>query len=169
VALEGAGEAAAAKRSLRAAKRRAGPRLRARFTSASNPLEDYRLSLISQAMRVRQKREGIAVASDRAIAERFREENRIDPAVLPPELRALAPLAQKWGLGDDAARAYLLRRATRQEKAELRAAMKSHGERIATWLDSLGTEGIVTPEAGCFLYLLEGCAELGLAIGPTRG
>jgi hypothetical protein len=87
---------------------------------------------------------------------------------LPEDLRDLVPLAQTWGLGDDVARAYFLRRATREDKAELRAAMMSHGDRISAWLDSLGPEGIVTPEAGCFLYLLEACAELGLWIGATR-
>jgi len=168
VALEGAGEEAAARRALRTAKRRAGPRLKARFTRASNPLEDYRLALLTQATRVKQKREGVAPLSDREIAERCREENRLDPKLLPQKLRPLVPVAEKWGLGDDIARGYFLRRATRQEKAALRAAMQAHGQRISAWLDTLGPEGIVTPEAGGFLYLLEGCAEIGIAIGRTR-
>jgi len=142
--------------------------LRARFTRASNPLEDYRLSLITQVTRLRKNREGIVPSTDREIAERCRLENRADPAKVPEDLRALVPLAQRWGLGDDVARDYFLRRATREDKAQLRAAMKAHADRIRAWLDSLGPEGIVTPEAGCFLYLLEACAEFGLTIGKTR-
>ncbi len=168
VALEGAGEAAASKRALATAKRQAGPRLRDRFTRASNPLEDYRFSLIGQVTRVRKHREGIAPVSDREMAEGCREENRADPARVPEDLRALVPLAERWGIGDDVARGYFLRRATREDKAALRAALASHADRISGWLDSLGPEGIVTPEAGCFLYLLEACAELGLRPGKTR-
>jgi hypothetical protein len=166
VALGEAGDEAGAARALDEAKERAGPRLKSRFTSGSNPLQDYRTALLGEVVRVRKAREGLITPSERDEAEAARAENQADPARVPEDLRGVLPLALKWGVGDDGAREYFVRRATRSEKAELRAALSAHGPRIAAWLDSLGPEGIVTPEAGSFLFLLEACAELGLDVPP---
>jgi hypothetical protein len=166
VALGEAGDAAGAARALEEAKERAGPRLKSRFTSGSNPLQDYRTALLGEVVRVRKAREGLVTPSGREQAEAARAENQADPTRVPEDLRAVLPLALKWGVGDDGAREYFVRRATRSEKAELGAALSAHGPRIAAWLDSLGPEGIVTPEAGSFLFLLEACAELGLDRPP---
>ena len=57
VAFEKAGETSAGQRALDAAKAVAGPRLKRRFTPGSNPLEDYRSSLLEEALNLRQKRE----------------------------------------------------------------------------------------------------------------
>ncbi|HEX9187961.1 MAG TPA: hypothetical protein VGB87_12855, partial [Vicinamibacteria bacterium] len=166
VALAEAGDEAGAARALEEAKARAGPRLRSRFTSGSNPLQDYRTALLGEVVRVRKAREGLITPSEREQAEAARAENQADPDRVPEDLRGVLPLALKWGVGDDGARAHFVRRATRSEKAELRASLSAHGPRITAWLDSLGPEGIVTPEAGSFLFLLEACAELGLDVPP---
>ena len=64
VALEKAGDAAAARRALEAARAVAGPRLKDRFTPGSNPLEDYRYALLKEVTRLRTRREGIVPVSD---------------------------------------------------------------------------------------------------------
>jgi hypothetical protein len=166
VALGETGDEAGSARALETAKARAGPRLKRRFTSGSNPLQDYRTALLGEVARVREAREGIERVSERELAEAARAGNRADPSRVPEELRAILPLALKWGVGDDGARDYFVRRATREEKAELRAALDAHGDRITAWLDSLGPEGIVAPEAGCFLFFLEAGAEMGLDRPP---
>jgi hypothetical protein len=166
VALAESGDEAGAAGALEAAKARAGPRLKSRFTRGSNPLQDYRTALLGEVVRVRKAREGLITPSERDEAEAARAENRADPARVPEDFRPLLPLAMKWGVGDDGARGYFVRRATREEKAELRLALAAHGLAIGAWLDSIGPEGIVTPEAGCFLFLLEACAELGLDLPP---
>ena len=56
-ALQRAGDFEAAERALAAARRVAGPRLQEWSTRGSNPLEDYRLSLLKEALRLRKKRE----------------------------------------------------------------------------------------------------------------
>ena len=161
VAHQLAGNAAAARESLAKARSVAGPKLKARFTSGSNPLVDYRYSLLCEAGRLRVKYEGVVRMSMRERAEGDRAQNRIRRSRVPKELRALVPLAEKWGIGDDASRGYLLRRATTKEKQQLRKARERYGQRIEEWLDSrLPDES--TPETGAFLYLLEACEELGM-------
>jgi tetratricopeptide (TPR) repeat protein len=160
VAYEAVGDAVAAKRALTRAKRVAGPKLQERFTRASNPLEDYRYSLLCEAGRLRERHEGLLRRSDREIAERFRTENTIRRSEVPRDLQELVPLAEKWGIGDEPSREYFVRRATREEKEELRRAFRLHGRRISEWLDSLSPDRL-SPESGAFLYLLEACEEMG--------
>jgi tetratricopeptide (TPR) repeat protein len=163
VACASAGKAQAARRHLARARRVAGPRLKHRFTPASNPLEDYRLFLVHEVGRLRQRHEGLVRESDRELAERCRSENEHDVRAsrVPRYLRSLVPLAAKWGVGDDGARGYLTRRATRQDKEELRRALRDHGGRISSWLDTVLPDR-PSPESGAFLYLLEACEEMGL-------
>jgi hypothetical protein len=137
----------------------AGPKLSARFTSASNPLEDYRYSLLCEAGRLRGKREGVARVSQRELAERDRAENRIRRSKVPRELRPLVPLAEKWGIGDDGSRGYFVRRATRKDKQQLRRVRDLYARRISDWLDTQLPDH-PTPETGAFLYLLEACDEM---------
>jgi hypothetical protein len=154
------GDAGAAKRALARARRAAGPRLKSRFTSASNPLEDFRYSLLCEAVRLRQRHEGFERLSVREAAERDRALNRIRPSRVPPDLRVLIPLAEKWGIGDDGSRGYFVRRATSAEKRQLRRALARYGRRINEWLDAQLPRR-ATAETGCFLYLMETCEELG--------
>lgn len=156
-----AGDARAADRALAEAKRVAGPKLRRRFTSGSNPLEDYRYSLLCEAGRLESRYEGVVRLSKRELAERDRAENRIRRSKVPKELRGLVPLAEKWGIGDGGSRSYLLRRATKQDKQELRQVRERHAQRIQDWLDSRLPDD-PTAETGAFLYLLEACEELGV-------
>lgn len=163
VAYEALGDAVAAKRALMRAKRVAGPKLKTRFTRGSNPLEDYRYSLIREAGRLRERLEGLGRRSDREVAEDNRAENTIERSHVPGDLQGIVPLVEKWGLGDQPSREYFVRRATREERQELRRAYRLYGRRICEWIDSLAT-GQETPASTCFLYFLDACDELG--IGP---
>jgi hypothetical protein len=154
-----AGDAAAADRALALAKRVAGPKLARRFTSGSNPLEDYRYSLLCEAVRLRARHGGAPLLSKRELAERDRADNRIRRSRVPKHLRRLVPLAEKWGVGDDGSRGYLLRRATRRDKQALRRVGERHAQQIQDWLDSQLPER-PTPETGAFLYLLEAIDEI---------
>jgi hypothetical protein len=112
-----------------------------------------------EAVRLREKGEGVVRPSRRELAERDRAENRIRRSKLPRDLRPLARLAERWGIGDDGSRDYLLRRATSREKRQLRRMHARYAQRISEWLDSQLPQR-PTPETGAFLYLLEACEEL---------
>ena len=85
---------------------------------------------------------------------------RVDPPKLPTDLRPLAPLARKWGVGDDPARAFFLERATPAEKRAIRRRLTvAVRRRINEWLDSLTPRLRAAPEARALLYLLEAREE----------
>lgn len=164
-ACEASGDGLAAKRALARARRVAGPRLRERFTRASNPLEDYRYSLLLGVRRLREEREGLVRASEREVAEGFRAENAIERSEVPGDLHEVVPLVEKWGIGDEPSREFFVRRASPAEKQELRRIYRRHGPRISAWIDSLAP-GDETPASTGFLYFLDACDELG--IRPRR-
>lgn len=76
---------------------------------------------------------------------------RLDAVKVPADLRDLVPLAQRWGIGDDVARAERLQKATAAERAELRAAFGPRQAQITAWLDSFG-QGVMPDEAAAFMY-----------------
>ena len=75
----------------------------------------------------------------------------LDSEKVPADLRALVPLAQRWGIGDDVARSERVKRATDAERSELRAAFGPRQARITAWLDSFG-QGPMPEEAAAFMY-----------------
>ncbi|MBC7975525.1 MAG: hypothetical protein H7138_11125 [Myxococcales bacterium] len=77
---------------------------------------------------------------------------RLDPEQVPPDLRQLVPLAERWGIGDDVERIAKVDSATPAEREELRAAVEPLHSRITAWLDSFGTEAM-TDEAAAFMYM----------------
>jgi hypothetical protein len=160
VACAASGDAAAARRALARARRVAGPKLKRRFTPGSNPLVDYRTSLLGAAARLREAREGVRAPSEREIAETSRAENLLERSDVPEELHEVVPLVERWGLGDEPSREYFVRRATRAEKKELRRALRRHEPRIVEWIDSLGAAH--TQASTAFLYFLDACEELGV-------
>src|SRR5262249_39719921 len=95
--------------------------------------------------RLRRRVEGEAftrtLRSEREICEEARARIRIDPALVPAGLRDLVPLARRWGIGDDACRGYLGRRATREERRELRA-IRDRVEEIVDWIKSFPERGM---------------------------
>jgi hypothetical protein len=77
---------------------------------------------------------------------------RLNPEQVPEDLRHLVPLAEKWGIGDDADRNAKVERATPAERNELRAAITPVSSSITTWLDSFGKEPM-SDEAAAFMYM----------------
>lgn len=62
-------------------------------------------------------------------------EGDTDFSLLPVELRPLAPLIEKYGVGDDVDRGTLLGDASDAELRELEAAAAPHWDAINTYLD----------------------------------
>ena len=58
-------------------------------------------------------------------------------AMVPPDLRHLIPLAEKWGIGDDIIRNNLINKATEKDRRELHDALVEPFERITEWISSL--------------------------------
>ena len=93
------------------------------------------------------------VQAQRELARAF------DASKVPPELRPLAAWAVRHGVGDDVCRPMLLRRLSKEQREELIRDVDQHVAAITKWLDSFPV-GEVPPEAGAFLYLLEGVEEI---------
>jgi hypothetical protein len=77
---------------------------------------------------------------------------RVEAEQVPPELRHLVPMAERWGIGDDVDRIAKVDRATAAEREELRTAVEPHHDRITAWLNSFG-EGQMSDEAAAFMYM----------------
>ena len=84
---------------------------------------------------------------------------RFDTEQVPAELRHLAPLADRWGIGDDVDRVAKVDRATPAEREELRAAVEPHHAAITAWLDSFG-QGPMPDAAAAFMYMQLALAEM---------
>jgi hypothetical protein len=121
--------------------------------------DDFECDLVRRAERVRRRVEGWRPPTDAELAEADRAATRVDPKEVPGDLRDLIPLAERWGVGDDSSRAWLVDRASTEEKHELRVALEGRGDRIGAWLDSFG-EGPFSDSAGAFLYLMEAVEEM---------
>jgi hypothetical protein len=83
----------------------------------------------------------------------------INPENVPEYLRALIPMATKWGIGDDGVRDELEKKATKEEKAELEQAIKGKEKLIHDWLDSF-PKGEMSDEAGAFMYMTLALEEM---------
>ena len=82
-----------------------------------------------------------------------------DASRVPQPLRPLAVWAVRHGLGDDVCRPMLLKRLSKEQRMELIHDVDQHADEIAAWLDTFPV-GEVPPEAGAFLYLMEGVEEI---------
>jgi hypothetical protein len=71
---------------------------------------------------------------------------------VPENLRHLAPLAEKWGIGDDVERAQLVERASPADREALIRAITPHQSEITAWLDSFGMDPM-SDEAAAFMYM----------------
>ena len=117
----------------------------------------------------RRARAGRGIAPASVLQKRFglyaenRPIIRLNPAVVPADLRHLIPLAEKWGIGDDIIRHDLVERSSHPEKRELHDALYEPFERITEWLDSQ-TGASLTPEAEAFLYMQGALDEMGFFI-----
>ena len=84
----------------------------------------------------------------------------LSAANVPERLRALLPLAKKWGIGDDVERTEALKRASGEELQALRTAVQTHGTAITQWLDSFSSGADMTDEAAAFMYMQLAVEEL---------
>jgi hypothetical protein len=92
-----------------------------------------------------ERRDASAAAGARAAS--------LDTSRIPEDLRHLAPLAEEWGIGDDADRGEKVDNSTPEERAALRSALAPHHTRITAWLDSFGDGAAMTDEAAAFMYM----------------
>ena len=89
-----------------------------------------------------------------------RPDIRLDPSRVPVDLRALIPLAEKWGIGDDIIRNDLIDKASAAEKQELHDALYHTHERITEWLQSV-PPGESSDEVEAFMYMQGALDEMG--------
>ena len=86
---------------------------------------------------------------------------RIEPSKVPENLRDLIPMAELWGVGDDIIRDDLEEKASKEQKQDFREKMTGRTDDVTAWLDSF-SDGIMSDEAGHFMYMLSALDEMGL-------
>jgi hypothetical protein len=59
---------------------------------------------------------------------------QLDPAKVPPGLRHLIPLAERYGIADDLDREDMVLASSPEELAELKAAIARHDDQLDDWL-----------------------------------
>ncbi len=82
------------------------------------------------------------------------------PENVPPGLRDLVPLAERWGISNSLGRAVRRLTATPEETRAFMSAMDSHLEQINEWLDGRDPAGDSELEQSAFLYMSSANAEL---------
>jgi tetratricopeptide (TPR) repeat protein len=124
-----------------------------------------RSAIADEGERIRNEREP-GRAERKAAAERkvCREHQKalargFDASRVPAEIRALAPWASRYGVGDDVCRPLLLMRLTKAQRAKLIRGVDAHAREIQAWLDGF-PRGRMTTEGAAFLYLAEGVEEI---------
>ncbi len=86
---------------------------------------------------------------------------RIEPSKVPENLHDLIPMAERWGVGDDIIRDDLEEKASKEQKQDFREKMTGRTDDVTAWLDSF-SDGIMSDEAGHFMYMLSALDEMGL-------
>jgi hypothetical protein len=119
------------------------------------------------ALTRRDRGSGIAPASELQRKYGLYAENRpvihLDVQRVPPHLRHLIPLAEKWGIGDDIIRNDYIAKASDAEKRELHGGFYAPFEQITEWVDSFGKEPM-TDEVEAFMYAQMALDEMGYYI-----
>jgi hypothetical protein len=59
---------------------------------------------------------------------------KLNPDNVPPGLRHLIPLAERWGIDDDLMRARAVQQASSGEREELRRTVAQHDDLLDLWL-----------------------------------
>jgi tetratricopeptide (TPR) repeat protein len=122
-------------------------------STLTHEVEQVLLALDRRKHRVSDEQLERCIQAQRQLALSF------DASRVPQPLRPLAVWAVRHGMGDDLCRALLLKRLSKEQRTELIHDVDQHAEEIAAWLDGFPI-GEVPPEAGAFLYLLEGVEEI---------
>lgn len=79
---------------------------------------------------------------------------------VPRELRSLAAAASRYGIGDDACRAYMMKRVPKATKARLITAADKLALKVQTWLDTFGSGDKMSVEAAAYMYFYEAIEEV---------
>jgi len=58
----------------------------------------------------------------------------LDPARIPPSLRPLIPLAERWGIADDVIRDDVFRQTSPSELEHLTMTLREHDDALDSWL-----------------------------------
>ena len=87
---------------------------------------------------------------------------RIRVEEVPPGLRDLIPLAERWGIPDDIIRHDVFVKATQSEKEAFRRSLTGRTQEVNSWLDTFPSGQPMTDSAAHFMYMLEGFDENGL-------
>ena len=115
----------------------------------------------------RRRRHDIRPASELQREFQLYAENRpvirLDPSQVPPNLRHLVPLAEKWGIGDDIIRGDYIDRVNDAAKRELHDSFYGPYEEISAWLSSFGDRPM-SDEAAAFMYAQGALDEMGYFI-----
>lgn len=70
------------------------------------------------------------------LTDEDRPDIKVPAESLPEELRALAPLAEKWGISDDVIRINCIKAASPEEREELLSAVEQHRSELTAWLEN---------------------------------
>lgn len=92
----------------------------------------------------------------------------LDPQKVPEQLRNLLQLAAKWGIGDDIIRDDFERKASGDEKQELRNALSGRNAEITQWLNSFEAGKPIPQEAACFMYMQLALDEMEAETGMNK-
>ncbi len=83
-----------------------------------------------------------------------------DEATVPEALRALIPLARRYGVGDDPSRTYFIARTAKAERVQAAEAIRRAGAEIDGWLSQFDVEGELPPAVRAFYWLREAGEEM---------
>lgn len=100
----------------------------------------------------------LTTEADFCESERLAALEGFDETLVPEDLRELIPLAQRFGVGDDACRGLIIRKTPRADRRPVVDAVHAHSTRIDQWLKSLGEP--YGREASCYFWLLEAAEEM---------
>lgn len=107
----------------------------------------------------------LPVATEDDLAAIVMEEEDLsafDELQVPEDLRDLAPLARKWGRGDDLIRGEMVRRAAPEERRDLVARVSPRTPRILEYIESFGLPSVEDPlpeECVRIMYMWEAAEE----------
>lgn len=87
---------------------------------------------------------------------------RLDPTRVPAELRGIVPLAEYWGICDDAIREAMQDAESQANKETMADTVNPHNAAITAWLDSWPVGELMSDEAAAFMYMQLGLTELEL-------
>ena len=121
-------------------------------------LRDEAERILNRLQPGRAQREA-AIQHERCLQDQRELARRFEASRVPASLRALSLWASRYGVGDDYCRPYLMKRLSKDQRAQLARAVARHAAALHAWLDTF-PEGKMTSEAAAFTYLAQGAEEM---------